>query len=47
MFFGTLVGHTDVGWWTLDGVTTFGTGQNNNLKKDGRAASRLRGSCRP
>lgn len=46
MFFGTLVGHTDVGWWTLDGVKTFGTGQNNNLKKDGRAASRLRGSLK-
>lgn len=46
MFFGTLVGHTDVGWWTLDGVTTFGTGQNNNLKKDGRATSRLRGALK-
>ena len=46
MFYNSLVGHTDVGWWTLDGVKTFGTGQNNNLKKDGRAASRLRGSLK-
>lgn len=47
MFYYSLVGHTDVGWWTLDGVKTFGTGQNNNLKKDnGRAASRLRGSLK-
>lgn len=46
MFYNSLVGRTDVGWWTLDGVKTFGTGQNNNLKKDGRAASRLRGSLK-
>ncbi len=47
MFYYSLVGHTDVGWWTLDGVKTFGTGRNNNLKMDnGRAASRLRGSLK-
>ncbi|MDO5312942.1 MAG: hypothetical protein Q4G55_06000 [bacterium] len=46
MFYNTLVGHTDVGWWTLDGVKTFGTGRNNNLKTDGRAASRLRGTLK-
>lgn len=46
MFFNTLVGHTDVGWWTLDSVKTLGTGQNNNLKKDGREASRLRGALK-
>lgn len=46
MFYYSLVGRTDVGWWTLDGVKTFGTGPNNNLKMDGRAASRLRGSLK-
>lgn len=47
MFYYSLVGHTDVGWWTLDGVKTFGTGRNNNLKMDnGRTASRLRGSLK-
>lgn len=47
MFYNSLVGHTDVGWWTLDGVKTFGTGPNNNLKMDnGRTASRLRGSLK-
>lgn len=46
MFYGTLVGHTNVGWWTLDGVKTFGTGSNNDLKKDYREASRLRGSLK-
>lgn len=47
MFYYSLVGHTDVGWWTLDGVKTFGTGPNNNLKMDnGRTASRLRGSLK-
>ena len=47
MFYNSLVGHTDVGWWTLDGVKTFGTGRNNNLKMDnGRTASRLRGSLK-
>lgn len=46
MFFGTLVGHTDVGWWTLDGVKTFGTGQDNDLKKDSRVDTRLRGSLK-
>lgn len=46
MFFNTLVGHTDVGWWTLDGVKTFGTGRNNNLKQEERAASHLRGSLK-
>lgn len=46
MFYNSLVGRTDVGWWTLDGVKTFGTGQNNNLKMDGRATSRLRGALK-
>lgn len=47
MFYYSLVGRTDVGWWTLDGVKTFGTGPNNNLKMDnGRTASRLRGSLK-
>ncbi len=46
MFYGTLVGHTDVGWWTLDGVKTFGTGQDNDLKKDSRVDTRLRGSLK-
>ena len=34
LFYGTRVSETDVGWWKLDGVKTFGTGQNNNMNKD-------------
>lgn len=46
MLYNSQVNGTDVGWWTLDGVKTFGTGANNDLKKDGRDAARLRGSLR-
>ena len=34
LFYGTSVSGTDVGWWKLDGVKTFGSGTDNNMNKD-------------
>ncbi len=49
LFYGTRVSETDVGWWKLDGVKAFGTGQNNNMNKDYKANGRrawLKGSLK-
>ncbi len=49
LFYGTRVSETDVGWWKLDGVKTFGTGTNNNMNKDYKANGRrawLKGSLK-
>lgn len=49
LFYGTRVSETDVGWWKLDGVKTFGSGTNNNMNKDYKANGRkawLKGSLK-
>ena len=49
MFYNTRVSETDVGWWKLDGVKTFGVGADNNINEDAKVngtKARLRGSLK-
>ena len=49
MFYNTRVAATDVGWWNLDGVRTFGVGESNNMNKDYKVNGRrawLRGTLK-